>query len=105
MGAKLWLKIGVQYEAYYFLHQFIRPGLNTKWAFPTILFGEVGTPGRLLLIPFMPYCVNDGRNFVLGHAICGFLSGSFGHGSVVPINLPVSHEVEVWIVQESIHTF
>jgi hypothetical protein len=105
MRAKLWLKVGIENEAYYLLQQFIRPGLDAQWAFSTILFGDVGTPSRFPSIPFLSYCLDDRRNFGPGHAICGFLSGSFGHGSMVPVNLPISHEVEVWIVQESIHTF
>ena len=103
MGAKLRLKVGVENEAHYFLQQFIRPGLNTKWAFPPILFRDVDTPGRAPLIPLVSHCVDDGSNFLPGHAICGFLSCSFSHSSMVPVNLPIGHEVEVWIVQESIH--
>src|SRR5437016_5013677 len=99
MGAKLRLKIGVENEAYYFLQEFIRPRLNTKWAFATILFREVGTPGRAPLIPLVSHGVDDGSNFLPGHAIGGFLGCSFGHSSMIAVNLPIGHEIEVWIVQ------
>src|SRR5260221_44636 len=89
MGAELRLKVGVENEAHYFLQQFIRPGLNTKWAFPPILFRDVDTPGRAPLIPLVSHCVDDGSNFLPGHAICGFLSCSFSHSSMVPVNLPI----------------
>src|SRR5947208_3647720 len=103
IGAELWLKVGVENEAHYFLQQFIRPGLNAKRSFPSILFRDVDAPGGFPSIPLMPHSVNDGSDFVFRHAICGFLSGSFGHGSMVAINLPIGHEIQVGIEQESIH--
>ena len=103
MGAELRLKVGVENETHDFLHQFIRPALNAKWTFPAILFRDVDAPGGFPSIPLMPHSVNDGSDFVFRHAICGFLGCSFGHGSMVPINLSVGHEVQVWIEQEPIH--
>src|SRR6266702_908805 len=103
MGAKLRLKVGVENEAHDFLHQFIRPALNAKRTFPTILFGDVDASGGFPSIPLMPHSVNDGSDFVFRHTICGLLSCPFGHGSMVPIHLAIGHEIQVGIEQESIH--
>src|SRR6266487_4133468 len=103
MRAELRLKVGVKNEAHDFLQQFIRPGLNAKRAFPTILFGNVDAPGRTPSVSFVLQCLDDVVDFVPGHAICGFLGCPFGHGPMVAINLPIGYEVEVWVVQEPIH--
>ena len=71
MGAKLRLKVGVENEAHDFLQQFIRPGLNTKRAFPTILFRDGDAPGGFPSIPLMPHSVNDRSDFVI-NGIAGF---------------------------------
>src|SRR5260370_2339209 len=103
MGAKLRLKIGVENEAHDFLQQFIRPGLNTKWAFPTILFRDVDTPGRTPLIPLVSHCIYDSSNFIPGHAICAFLGCSFGLSSIFPVNLPIGPQCQDLIEQDSLH--
>src|SRR5438876_9454889 len=64
MGAKLRLKVGVENEAHDFLQQFIRPGLNAKRTFPTILFRDVDAPGGFPSISLVPHSVNDRSDFV-----------------------------------------
>jgi hypothetical protein len=39
------------------------------------------------------------------HAVDGFVGGALGHSTVIAINLPVGCQVQIWGVQQPVHSF
>ena len=92
-------------EAYYFFEQFVRPWGESEGAFLAIAFGNVDSFDWTPHVPLISQSFNDGRDFVHGHTISRFFRDPWCHGSLVPINLPVGHEIEVRVEQQPVHSF
>src|SRR5260370_41020983 len=67
--------------------------------------GEEGPSNSWALKRPLAQGLDDRFNFAQGHTIDGFIGGALGHCPVVAINLPISGEVQVWGVQQSVHSF
>jgi hypothetical protein len=53
----------------------------------------------------MAYVVYDAADFLQGHTVHGFWCRTFVHGSIVAIDFAVGLEVQLRVIELSIHVF
>src|SRR5579883_1262373 len=105
MTAHLRFVVGFKDEAYYFLQEFICPCWDTKRAQFSIFLWNMRSPHWCPLKPFITKIINELFNFLLGHAIHGFVCCPFGHRPIIGVKAGVRSQVQHRIVELSINVF